>query len=577
MHLIAAATLMPAAAAGAAGQRLLFDIVVTLGVAMALAALLRRVGQGAIVGYLLAGVLVGPGALGLVRDLDTFSAMGEIGIALLLFTIGLELPWRSVGHLGRHALVAGFLQVALTVTLAVGALVALGAAAATAVVIAMAISLSSTAVVMRVLADRAETDSVHGLNALGVLLAQDIAVVAFLLVVPELADGGGAAGIALGFVASVGKLVGLVAVMYVLEFVVMRRLFHGGALGGERELLAVSSIAVSLGAVGACQALGLSPALGGFVAGMLMADAPYAVQVRAEIASIRTALVALFFAWVGMLANVEWILMHAGRILVVVAAVVVGKAIVGYVALRIMRVAAYAAGMAAVSIAQLGEFSLALLGAARAGELVDASTFQLWVSVSLVTLLATPSLIALASRVIHRPATGAAALAPAAIGTLAAAARLPHDAEHPRPVHERRRRDGHVVVVGYGPSGRGVVAALTARDVPVTIIELNPRLREATGGNIRVVFGDAVRPEVLEDARAAQARLIVITIPEPANLRRMVRHVALVAPGVPIIARGRYHIYVPQIHDAGATAVVDEETVTGRELAAVALEHLGID
>lgn len=557
------------AAAAVSGQHLLFDVVVTLAAAMAFAAVLQRLRQGVIVGYLLAGVLIGPGALGIVRDVDSLSAMGELGIALLLFTIGLELPWRRIGGAGRHALVAGVLQVVLTVVVSFVALVAVGAGLAVAATLAMALSLSSTAVVMRVLADRAETDSVHGFAAIGVLLAQDLAVVGFLLVVPQLATHGGAAHAVGQFGIAIAKLAGLVAAMYVLELVVMRRLFRGAVFGRERDLVAVSSLVISLGAVVACEALDLSPALGGFIAGMLMADAPYAVQVRAEIATVRTGLVALFFAWVGMLANAGWVLAHFPKILAVAVLVIAGKALLAFVALRALRVAAFAAAIAAVALAQLGEFSLALLGVARAEGVLGADEFQLWVSVSLLTLLATPSLIAAASHSIHgrRPSVARPAR------RLAHAAHAHRHLEHPH-IPERRLTDDHVVVVGYGPSGREVVDALVAAGVPTTVIELNPRLRELAGGAVRIVFGDASRPEVLERARAPHARLVVVTIPEPSSLRRMIMQISHVAPGVPIVARGRYHIYVDQIREAGATEIVDEETITGHELAAVALRAL---
>lgn len=532
------------------GDGVLFDIVATLGVAVLVGVLFQRLRQSVMLAYLVAGLLVGPSALGVVRDTDAFSAMGEVGVALLLFTIGLELPWARLRRFGVPLIGAGALQVALIVGLATPFLhwhgVSWGASAA----LAMAISMSSTAVVIRMLADRAETDSVHGLSSLGMLLAQDLLVVLLLLVVPQLGGEGSFAEAAGGLGISLSKLLGLVAAMGLLELVVMRRAFRNAALGSERELLALSSFVVSLGAITACFALDLSPALGGFVAGVIMADAPYADQVRAETAPLRMVLVALFFAWVGMLADLGWIVDHAGQIAGAVVGILIAKFAITYLALRVMRVAGFVAVLTAAALAQMGEFSFAVMATAQQAGIVGEAEFQLFISASVITLLLSPALLGTASQLVHR-AISAPLLAVDARG--------------------RDHRHGHAIVIGYGPAGREVVRSLLDAGVLVTVIELNPRVQHDVFDGVEVIFGDAAQREILERADVAGARLAVITIPEPSSLRRMVRQIAALAPHVPIVARGRYHIYIEQIGRAGAGHVVDEETVTGRELAQVAL------
>lgn len=536
-------------------NRVLFEIVMTLGLAVVLGLILDRLRQSVLIGYVLAGLLLGPHALGVIRDVNAFSIMAELGVALLLFAIGLELPWHRVHSQARRSFMAGLVQVAVLVTIAIPILAfGFGLASPAAIAIAMALSLSSTAVVIRALVDRAEFDSVHGLAALGLLLAQDLATVGFLLVVPELGEGSGAEGFIRELGVSFGKLLLLIACFVVIELVVIRRMFRNAPLRVTRELLALLSIAISLGSIGFAHALELSPAMGGFIAGMIMADAPYAHQVRAEIAPIRMALVAMFFAWIGMLADLSWVLAHAPQIIGLVVLVIVIKMLVTAACLRVAGTPLFAAVIAAAAVAQLGEFSFALVALARAEDLISTAAFQMFISVSLVTLVLTPSLLAGTSRFVHRPQFG---------GFVRRASRLIPG-------------EGHAIVIGYGPAGRKVVSSLVDAGVTVTVVELNPRLvTDQFPAEVSIVYGDAAQPEILERADLAAARIVVITIPEPSSLRRMVRQVAVLRPEVPILARGRYHIYLQQLADAGAHRVIDEESVAGERLAQEARALLG--
>jgi CPA2 family monovalent cation:H+ antiporter-2 len=329
---------------------------------------------------------------------------------------------------------------------------------------------------------------------------------------------------------------------------------------GARELLALSSLTISLGAIGACYQLELSPALGGFIAGIVMADAAYASQVRSEIAPLRMGLIAVFFAYVGMLADAGWMLDHAWQVVVVLVGVIFGKALLAFIATTIARVPRPAAIMSSAALAQVGEFSFAVLTLGMSVGLVHKDTFQLLVSTSLLSLLLTPALIAGTSRVLHR--------------------RLLARGEEMGEVEVEHAIEDHAVVVGVGPSGRSVVDAMSDAGVPLVVVELNPR---ADGGSsqdenlplgTRVVFGDAGRPEILARANLAQARILVVTIPDTVAIRTIIAQSRQIAPGVPIVARGRYNRFVESVRSAGADDVIDEENVTGRELAEVAMRRL---
>jgi CPA2 family monovalent cation:H+ antiporter-2 len=394
-----------------------------------------------------------------------------------------------------------------------------------------------------------------------------VLVVLVLILIPLLpgaSGGSGDHGFAVELGTALAKLLGLIAAVVTVEFVVLRRMFRNTRFDGARELLAVSSITVSLGAIGACWALDLSPALGGFIAGIVMADAPYAAQVRAEIAPIRMGLTAIFFAYVGMLADARWMFEHVGLVIAVVVPLMFGKGIITWAAATVARVPAVAAVMTAAALAQLGEFSFAVLNTGVGVDLISHDTFRLMVSISLVTLLLTPATITGASRIVHRRA-----LADGSDVDL-------HSADE-----REHAMGGHAIVVGVGPAGRAVTAALAGAVVPVTVIELNPRADTGSTDTdlplgTRVVFGDAARAEILARANLGTARILVVTIPDPVAIRTIVAQSRQVAPNVPIVARGRYNRFVDEIEAAGADDVVDEERVTGTELASVALQRLAL-
>ncbi len=520
---------------------LLVDLVAVLLTGVLFAMVARRLGQSPVIGYLLAGVVLGPGALGLVSSVEAFPIIGEVGVALLLFTVGLELSWTSLRHSSALPWRSATLQVAATLaaTVAVGLLA--GAGTATAVVVGMIVALSSTAVVLRVLAERAETDSYHGRVALAILLVQDVMAVAFLLLVPVLGDGSTGVDVVVAFGAAAIKLALVVAVMVALDRLVVRRLFRHASSASERELLVVLSLAVALGAAGATDVLGLSPMVGAFVAGLLIGDAEYSDQVHAEIGPLRTALIVVFFAFVGMTVDLGWLVTHVPMVVLAVVATVSLKIAITAGTLRALGHEWRHALLAAVVVSQLGEFSLVVAAAAAQFELIDVDLQQLVISTAFLTIMLTPPAIAAAVARAHRaqPATDRDA-APG-------------------------RRD-HVIVVGHGPTGELVVDELAALGALIVIIELNPTLVRGTDAGYQVVMGDAGRTEILHAADVATAKLVVVTVPDPTGAVRVVRQVRALAPNVPIIARCRYHRSAPRLIEAGATDVIDEEVATASDL-----------
>ncbi|UCF20800.1 MAG: cation:proton antiporter [Gemmatimonadota bacterium] len=538
---------------------LLLDIVLALGAALTLGLLLARLGQSPIVGYLLAGVLIGPNGLAMLKAAAEVRSMADLGVALLLFTIGLELPWRRLQALGSTGIAAGSLQIVLTALATVAVAGLAGVPPEQAILFGMILAFSSTAVVFRVLADRAEIDSVPGRVSVGILLVQDIVVIPFMLIVPALAGAGlgGAVLRDLGVTFARGAL--LILGLFVLARVLLPLLLSSAAVVRNRELFVILALVFCLGATWAAHALGLSEILGSFVAGVLLADSKFASQIRAEIGSLRAGFLALFFVSIGMLADPAWVVGNLDLVGALIAAIVLGKAIVAAGVVRLLRYPAQVAIIAGWTLAHIGELSFVIAEEGWRHQLIDADAFRLFVSSAVLTLILAPYLITIARRLAElRPDRR---VPPAESGEEAA----------PISVTD------HVIIVGYGPTGRRVARALRDVGTPFLVLDLNPRTAQrARAEGIDVEFGDASQEEVLRHAALLAARALVVTVPDPADSATIISTAKLIRPDLLIVARGRYAQHTRRLLDSGAEILLNEEELMGEHLAAVSLKMLGL-
>ncbi len=528
----------------------LFDVVLLLGLGLSLGVVLERLKQSAILGYLLAGTLLGPGAFNVMRNQAAIGTVAELGVALLLFAIGLEFSWKRLRGLGSIALAGGSLQILVTMAACGGIAVSLGRGPREAITLGAMIALSSTACVLRMLLDRGELESNYGRASVGVLLLQDLAIVPLVLLVTTLGTEGSAGDVAI----SVGRSVALGTTLFITFYLVSRfllpKLMDAAALSRNRELPILLAATTCLAATWAAHGLGFSPALGAFVAGVLLAESPFATQIRADVDALRTLFVALFFSSVGMLANLTWASQHWLAVLGLTAAIVVGKALIVWPVAWLFLKSHRQALAAGICLAQVGEFSFVLAQIARGLDLFGDHTFRLFISATLATLLLTPFLVAAAPRVaewiderILRSSSRAARAAPA-------------DGPH-----------AHVLVVGFGPAGREVMEALRKNQIVGTVIELNPQtVAEARRQGLRAIVGDASMPAVLEHAALHSAAAAVVTIPNHRAAVQVVQLIRRLAPSLPIVARARQHAFGPELVAAGADVTVDEEHETGRLL-----------
>ena len=522
--------------------------------AFALGAAAQRLRQSAIVGYLVAGTVPGSALF----DRDVLLPWGEIGVSLLLFSIGLEFSFGRLRRMGAVALAGGGLQVVVTLLLFAAMFAALhpfGMSIAWGEIV----TVSSTAIVLRMLMARAEMDSVPGRTALGILLVQDIAVVPLVLSLTVLSHGGTGWGVLAQIGRSVAAAGGLAAVFYLLFYQLIPRLLMRGGVFADRELVVVLAVVIALGSSWAAHSLGLSPALGAFLAGMLLAESPFASQIRADVGSLRTLFVTLFFTAVGMLAEPAWFAANWAEVLGWLSLVFVGKTLVIFaigVAFRLHPAHALATGIA---LAQVGEFSFVLAAEARRGGLITEHVFSLAVSVTILSMFLAPYMVTYAR--------------PAARRIVAAFSRP--RAPIPAGSGPAPEREGRVFIVGFGPAGRKVARALVENGVVPHVVELNPAsVKAARRMGLDAHVGDASQPEIIAHLGIDTACVVVVTVPDPSTARRILQNIHGHSPGTSVIVRSRYHIATAELWGLGAAFVVDEENVVGRELARQVVDFL---
>jgi CPA2 family monovalent cation:H+ antiporter-2 len=538
---------------------LLFELILLLALTAAGLALFERLRLPAIAGFLVVGAVAGPGGLGLVSDPDRVRVLAEFGVVFLLFEIGLELPMERLRELGRTALVAGGTQVVVTVVVVAVASVALGIEPASALVLGGLIAMSSTALVMRLLSDDGQIDAPHGQLAVSVLVFQDLSIVPFLLAIPFLA-GGGDTGVQ-DLLVSVARMLAALALVLFIVRIGVPRILKRVAETRSPDLFSLLALLIVLGSAFIAEALGLTLAVGAFLAGVAATSSPYAHQLFSEVVPLKGVLLGVFFTAVGMLFEPAALIDHAPMIALYLATTVVLKtgiiAAVSTIALgRSLRVGL----LAGLALSQTGEFSFVLAQAANEAGLLSASLHQVVLAGSILSLIASPFIVRASPR-----------LAEAAAGWLEGAVSdeetgLTSEADA---LIESER----VVVIGYGPAGQTLTRLLKALDLPYLIIDTNARaVNEAQSRGEAILFGDATRPTVLQRLAVDRAKLVVVAISDPLATRRIVSRIRLITRDTPILARTRFVGEVDLLDAAGATSVVAEEFEGSIEVVARALD-----
>ncbi len=531
---------------------LIMEILLLLSLAFIFGFLAQWLKQSAIIGYLVAGALIGP----TLFSRPAVSSVAELGVSLLLFSIGLEFSFRRLKKLGAVALGGGSLQVLVTLTVFTFIFL-LKYPTNTAVALGAMVALSSTAVVLRILVDRTEIDSVRGRNALGILLLQDIAVVPLFLLVAVLSYGGAVGDILVRVAKTFAAAIGLMIGFYLLFYHGIPRVLLTRGLFSNRELVVLLTIVVALGSTWLAHALGLSPALGAFLAGMMLAESPFATQIRSDIGSLRTLFVTLFFTSIGMLANPYWFIANWSLVLVGLGVVFFVKTILIYIICLIFKVSHQHALATGLTLAQIGEFSFVLASSAMAGGLITEQIFSLIISITILSMFFAPYMVAYAMPLAEKILN---ILAPGRLQ------KILQNEEQPE------KKTCQIVLIGFGPAGQEVADAFAEQDIASAVIELNPSTAAiARQKGLVVYLGDATRNEVITHAGVQDALAVIITVPDPRTAYHIVANVRQVSPNTTVIVRSRYHIALAELQESGASIIVDEEKAIGKILAREAI------
>ncbi len=529
---------------------ILTDIVLLLTACLLLGGLASRFGQSPIVGYLLAGMMLGgPGSLQLVQSEHEIEAIAELGVALLLFSLGLEFSIVRLRKLGARPLLGGAAQVVLTMVLAFAGARLIGLATKESIAFGAMVSLSSTAVVLRILMERGEMEMPHGRNSLGVLLTQDMAVIPLALLMTILGGEGAAGDVAWNVVKLLGMASGLIAGLYLLTKVAVLAL-GTLTLHRNRELTVIFSVVTGLGAALSAHAVGISPALGAFVAGMLLGSSAFATQIRADIAPLQVLLLTLFFGAAGMVADPIWILQNAHIVGAVVIALTIGKLMVVWTIFLAFGQTSRVAAATGLCLAQVGEFAFVLGSVGRVSGVVGEGTYALVVSAAIVSFFLSAFLVPVATGFGNRVA-------------------VLFRTEHGLPDDGAKDSEPpEVAIIGFGPAGQIAARPLVDKSIRTLVIDLNHEgVRKAKQLGFDGHVGDATQSEVLNHAHLRECKVVVITVPDYKSGMIILEHVRKDAPQARVIVRSRYELHRCEFADGGAHVVTGDEQQVGESLA----------
>jgi CPA2 family monovalent cation:H+ antiporter-2 len=527
------------------------DLAVVLAIATAVALLFGRLRLSVVAAFLVAGAILGPTGAGLVAETSMVDALAEIGVALLLFTVGLEISLSSLGKMGRQILLAGGSQVAAVVLAVLLILLLSGFRGPEAIFVGFVLSLSSTAIVLKVYAGRMEIDSAHGGISVGILLFQDMAVIPMMLLIPSLRQWETAQASAVAFTLLKAGLA-VAGILLLARFVIPRLLKEVIRLN-SREILAMTVLCLILGTAYIAQMWGLSLAMGAFLAGVVISESEYVHEIAAQIFPFRDVFNGVFFISIGMLLDLPFLARNLPTILLLSLAVMMGKTLCTGAALRALRYPWRTTIVAAVGLGHVGEFSFLLLSQGLREGLLGPTAYQNLLAIAILTMVATPFLIDAAPE----------------IGRLWVRyiVRSPFEPGKEEAAPVQQTMENHVIIAGYGMNGRNLARVLRATRLPYVVVDLNDVLvRELRDAGEPMFYGDVNNPDVLERLGAARARMLVLAISDPMATRRAVGVARHVHPRLFILVRTRYVSDVDDLIALGANVVIPEEFETSVEI-----------
>ncbi len=510
--------------------------------------------------YFVVGVLCGPYAFGLLPDTESGRHIAEFGIVFLMFSIGLEFSLPQLYAMRKKVLGLGGAQVIITLALTMGVAKLAGLNWPAAFVVGTALTMSSTAIVSKILAERIDLNSRHGRLSIGVLLFQDIAVVPILVMIPALGIANANLVDVLGL--AMLKAVAMLLFLFTIGKWLINPWFNLVASQRSRELFVMNVLMVTLLLAFATKMAGLSYALGAFIAGMLISETKYRYQVESDISPFRDILLGLFFISVGMLLNIQQIANNIGLVLLILAAFIFFKAAIVAMVVRFVKYEAGIAIRTGVILAQAGEFSFVILALGAEQKLISGQALQLILVASLLSMVLAPLLIQYNGRIARKLASSYSRNSGQAVQEIEDAGKPLHD---------------HVIICGYGRSGQYLGRFLREENIPYIALDIDPtRVLEAAAAGEMVMFGDAARRVVLEAAGGARAKALVISYADNRAAMKILHIVQENYPQLPVIVRTVDDSNMETLRAAGAAEVVPEILEGSLMLASHALMLLGV-
>jgi len=534
------------------------QLIIVLAATISIVFVFQKLRLPTIVGFLLAGVIIGPNGLQLITSLSQVETLAEIGVVLLLFSIGLEFSFETIVSVQRRVIWAGLLQVGLTILLVLALTRFFGLSIEIGIFYGFLLSLSSTAIVLRIYNDRREINSIQGRLASGVLLFQDLCIVPMMLLLPVLGQSG--KGSLVSIVWAVAKaLFALVLIVWAARRF-LPRLLHQVALLRNREIFILFVVLICLGTAWLASESGLSLALGALIAGLVISESELSHQIIADVLPLRDCFSGIFFISIGMLLNLDLLTRDFLTPLMNLLLIVGIKSLLIFAVFWWLYGSIRLAVLLGLSLAQVGEFSFILAKAGINYNLLTPANEQLFLAGSILSMIATPFLI----QSVHGLAVGLEAMLGAS----------PESTSAGETAASENVAQGHVVVVGYGLNGQNLARVLKEVGIPYRVLEMDPDLvRCAKAAGEPIFFGDGTRPEILQQAGIRQARVVVIAISDPAATARVVSQARRSRPDLYIIVRTRYVAEIDHLYRLGANQVIPEEFETSVEIFARVLEE----
>ena len=532
---------------------LLGDLLIIFGISIPVVFIFSRLKIAPLVGFLLAGILAGPFGFGLIREGEEIELLAEIGVVLLLFTIGIEFSLRDLLKLKRIVLLGGGLQLSITTLLIAFIFLGLGDSWESSVFMGLLVALSSTAIVLKLLQERGEMYSAHGRIALGILIFQDVAAVVIILLTPLLA---GVPGTETAFFQLILQGLGLVLFTLVSARYIVPFLMYQIAQTRNSELFLLSVVVIGLSVAWLTSMTGLSLALGAFLAGLIISESEYATQALGNVIPFRDMFVSIFFVSIGLLLDLDILREHLFLILAATFAVLFLKAVVNALSTFLIGFPLHTMVLVGLSLSQVGEFSLILANVGFANGLVSSEIYQEFLNVAVLSMVLTPFIMGMG----HQAAAFAQELSlPQVLKSGWYKGLMEYSLE--------KGLENHLVIIGYGVNGRNVAIAARAASIPYSIIDINPdTVRKEKSKGEHIMYGDAAQKAVLEHAGIRDAKSVVVTAGDPVSAKRIIEAARRLNPEIHIIARTHFLSELDRFYAIGADEVISDEFESSIEL-----------